>query len=47
MRQSTDKFSAYVLHIAFPLQHWLREHASVLLLLVHGLFCLELILTVM
>jgi len=47
IRKSTHKLSACVLHTAFPLQQWLRERASMLLLLVHSLFFLELVLTVM
>jgi hypothetical protein len=28
--KATDTHSEYVIHIAFPRQHWLRTHASVL-----------------
>ena len=28
--KATDTLSEYVIHIAFPLQQWLQEHASML-----------------
>jgi hypothetical protein len=37
--KATDTHSEYVILIAFPLQQWLRERASILRLYVHCLSC--------
>ena len=39
LRKATDKHSEYIILITFPLQHWLRERASMLRLQVHCLSC--------
>jgi hypothetical protein len=33
--EATNSHSEYVILIAFPLQQWLQEHASLLLLYIH------------
>ena len=37
--KATDTHPEYVIFIAFPQQHWLRERASMLRLYVHCLSC--------
>jgi hypothetical protein len=39
--KATDTLSEYVIHIAFPWQHWLDERTSILCLYVHCLSCCD------
>jgi len=39
IHRATDTHREYVIVIAFPLQQWLYERASVLTLYIHCLYC--------
>jgi len=45
INKATNTHSEYVILIAFPLQQWLYERASMLRLYIHCLFCFALIMS--